>query len=328
MVIDSSSDDEDIYGNYETYKKRKMHYIVGRMTSTKSNSENGKHFNDAYHPEENIKPESADEDDDLEDSMELMDRLNKRTTNLNRKRKNSESVNNEIEALKEELLKESHDEKIDKGSKSLKIATLQSNFRILLEEIDQNVKQKQRALEENSLFEKTDLVELERLDNASSIIRCSINLMAVEASHSFNKLIRWDMELPFSELFSKYAPEIRIPVEEMAVYCNDKKCEPSDTPLSIGLSDQEVNQLDIFRISDPNLNTINVKWQLKDHRPVMRRIKRDISFSKLKEEYCREEKLKPQKCYLIFDGDRVDENDTPQSLDMEDDDCIDVHQIL
>jgi hypothetical protein len=60
----------------------------------------------------------------------------------------------------------------------------------------------------------------------------------------------------------------------MAVYWNDKKCEPSDTPLSIGLSDQEVNQLDIFRVNDPNLNTIHVKWQLKDHRPVMRRIKR------------------------------------------------------
>lgn len=65
-----------------------------------------------------------------------------------------------------------------------------------------------------------------------------------------------------------------IPVEQSVLYWKTDRCNPNDTPSSIGLSEKELNKMEICRYEDPNLNTIDVKWQLKDRRAVSRRIKK------------------------------------------------------
>ena len=42
------------------------------------------------------------------------------------------------------------------------------------------------------------------------------------------------------------------------------------------------------------------------------------------EEFAANQSLSVEKLKFFFDGERIDANSTPEELDMEDDDCIDV----
>jgi len=71
---------------------------------------------------------------------------------------------------------------------------------------------------------------------------------------------------------------------------------------------------------------INLKVLGQDGQVVHFKIKQHTSLKKLMSAYCARSKLAQQTVRFRFDGQAISENDTPQGLDMEDGDTIEVFQ--
>ncbi|XP_077983997.1 small ubiquitin-related modifier 3-like isoform X4 [Glandiceps talaboti] len=71
---------------------------------------------------------------------------------------------------------------------------------------------------------------------------------------------------------------------------------------------------------------INLKVSGQDGTVVQFKIKRHTPLKKLMNAYCVRQGLKVEALRFRFDGNPISEDDTPQKLDMENEDVIDVFQ--
>eukprot|EP00039_Didymoeca_costata_P018317 m.333028 g.333028 ORF g.333028 m.333028 type:complete len:102 (-) comp17048_c0_seq1:136-441(-) len=78
--------------------------------------------------------------------------------------------------------------------------------------------------------------------------------------------------------------------------------------------------------ADDDSKHINLKVMAQDNTEVHFKIKRSTKMSKLIEAYCKRQGLQSGSIRFLFDGQQVGPDDSPESLDMEDNDCIDVMQ--
>ncbi|KAL7378130.1 hypothetical protein ABVT39_008937 [Epinephelus coioides] len=71
---------------------------------------------------------------------------------------------------------------------------------------------------------------------------------------------------------------------------------------------------------------INLKVVGQDRSVIQFKIKRHTQLSKLMKAYCERQGLEMRHIRFMFDGQPINEKDTPSQLEMEDDDAIDVFQ--
>lgn len=71
---------------------------------------------------------------------------------------------------------------------------------------------------------------------------------------------------------------------------------------------------------------INLKVTGQDGSVVHFRIKKNTPLKKLMTAYCERQGLSQGAIRFVFDGDNIEETDTPSRLNMEDDDTIEVFQ--
>ena len=57
---------------------------------------------------------------------------------------------------------------------------------------------------------------------------------------------------------------------------------------------------------------------------VMFRVKKSIQMAKLKNSFAERARLEPGRLRFVYDGKRIQDTDTPESLEMDNDDLIDV----
>ena len=69
---------------------------------------------------------------------------------------------------------------------------------------------------------------------------------------------------------------------------------------------------------------LNLKVVGQDGQVIQFKIKESTPFRKLMNAYCERQKLVMSTIRFVFDGTRLKETDTPKSLEMEDDDTIEV----
>jgi len=69
---------------------------------------------------------------------------------------------------------------------------------------------------------------------------------------------------------------------------------------------------------------INVKVKAQDGTEIYFKIKRTTQLKKLMEAYCQRQGLTMNQCRFIFDGEKLKEDDSPEKLEMENGDEIDV----
>ncbi|KAK0184367.1 ubiquitin-like protein [Armillaria novae-zelandiae] len=93
----------------------------------------------------------------------------------------------------------------------------------------------------------------------------------------------------------------------------------SDEELQGGPSQDEIKGEN----NDPNA-PINVKVVTSSGEEVFFKIKRSTKLSKLQGAYASKVGKDVATIRFLYDGNRIQEDDTPQSLDMEDNDTIDV----
>ena len=69
---------------------------------------------------------------------------------------------------------------------------------------------------------------------------------------------------------------------------------------------------------------INIKVKAQDGTEIFFKIKRSTVLKKLMDAYCTRQGLNNNQCRFIFDGERLKDDDTPDKLEMENGDEIDV----
>ena len=69
---------------------------------------------------------------------------------------------------------------------------------------------------------------------------------------------------------------------------------------------------------------INIKVKAQDGTEIYFKIKRTTQLKKLMDAYCQRQGLANNQCRFIFDGERIKDDDNPDSLEMENGDEIDV----
>nr|XP_048305783.1 small ubiquitin-related modifier 2-like [Myodes glareolus] len=79
-------------------------------------------------------------------------------------------------------------------------------------------------------------------------------------------------------------------------------------------------------VKTENINHINLKLAGQDGSVVQFKIKRHTPLSKLMKAYCERQGLSMRQIRFRFDGQPINETDTPAQLEMEDEDTIDVFQ--
>nr|XP_020466609.1 small ubiquitin-related modifier 2-like isoform X1 [Monopterus albus] len=87
-----------------------------------------------------------------------------------------------------------------------------------------------------------------------------------------------------------------------------------------------VRPLDIEGVKTENNEHINLKVAGQDGSVVQFKIKRHTPLSKLMKAYCERQGLSMRQIRFRFDGQPINETDTPSQLEMEDEDTIDVFQ--
>merc|ERR1719210_2892675 len=75
---------------------------------------------------------------------------------------------------------------------------------------------------------------------------------------------------------------------------------------------------------DKNNEQLNLKVIGQDGEIVQFKIKRSTPFRKLINAYCDRSRLSASTVRFMFDGNRINDTDTPKSMDMEEDDTIEV----
>ena len=69
---------------------------------------------------------------------------------------------------------------------------------------------------------------------------------------------------------------------------------------------------------------LNLKVVGQDGQVIQFKIKRNTPFRKLMSAYCDRTKIAANTVRFTFDGSRINDNDTPKSMDMEENDTIEV----
>jgi len=89
------------------------------------------------------------------------------------------------------------------------------------------------------------------------------------------------------------------------------------------MSDNEQRPDDEVKSEDPNA-TINIKVVSSTGEEVFFKIKRSTKLSKLQGAYANKVGKEVGSIRFLYDGTRINDDDTPNSLEMEDNDTIDV----
>ncbi|CAK5078705.1 unnamed protein product [Meloidogyne enterolobii] len=152
-------------------------------------------------------------------------------------------------------------------------------------------------------------------------------------SNGGKRMFIQDLDDPIKNLIEDYAERVNGDPKRIVLITKQlKQCALEDTPRTLGITSDESFELDAFEHKDvvplnlmEDVKTIRIKYQQKGKRPIVSKILKTAKFARLKEIFCQENGLLLDKVQFIFDSVRVGDNETAETLDLEDDDCIDVY---
>ncbi|CAK5073795.1 unnamed protein product [Meloidogyne enterolobii] len=152
-------------------------------------------------------------------------------------------------------------------------------------------------------------------------------------SNGGKRMFIQDLDDPIKNLIEDYAERVNGDPKRIVLITKQlKQCALEDTPRTLGITSDESFELDAFEHKDvvplnlmEDVKTIRIKYQQKGKRPIAAKILKTAKFARLKEIFCQENGIPLDKVQFIFDSVRVGDNETAETLDLEDDDCIDVY---
>nr|4BKG_A Chain A, SMALL UBIQUITIN-RELATED MODIFIER 2 [Homo sapiens] len=134
---------------------------------------------------------------------------------------------------------------------------------------------------------------------------------------------------PLSKLMKAYCERQGLSMRQIRFRFDGQPINETDTPAQLEMEDEDT--IDVFQQqtggrSTENNDHINLKVAGQDGSVVQFKIKRHTPLSKLMKAYCERQGLSMRQIRFRFDGQPINETDTPAQLEMEDEDTIDVFQ--
>ncbi|XP_011496531.1 PREDICTED: uncharacterized protein CG4449 [Ceratosolen solmsi marchali] len=153
-----------------------------------------------------------------------------------------------------------------------------------------------------------------------------------------NKLNRFEIQRyeTFQKIFQHFAKIEGVPENQILIMKNDKKITPFDSPVSIdwsvidildgGIVSAEVAKKNYENSIKNNTheNTCKIKVQISDKKSLLITLKTDQSFTALINNCSEQLSIPESKLKLYFDGELINIFETPMSLDLDEEACMDL----
>uniref|UniRef100_A0A0N5ANN5 Ubiquitin-like domain-containing protein n=1 Tax=Syphacia muris TaxID=451379 RepID=A0A0N5ANN5_9BILA len=106
---------------------------------------------------------------------------------------------------------------------------------------------------------------------------------------------------------------------------NGEDLDPSMTPKALNFTVNAVNVIFALKVAslDPE-NVVNLKFVVRESKPFCKSFEKSLNFGEIKSAVAEMMGIKEKQIRLVFDNEYIDDNETPSTLEMEDNDCIDV----
>ncbi|KAI4474377.1 hypothetical protein M0802_015632 [Mischocyttarus mexicanus] len=143
----------------------------------------------------------------------------------------------------------------------------------------------------------------------------------------------------FSKVFQHFADLENVSIEQILIMKKNKHINLADTPSSLGLSiidileggivDANIMSQNNYQNQQNNIeeDICQVKVQTANKESLVIPLKKNQQFQILIASCAREWGIKKSNIKLYFDGDPINDSDTPESLDLEQEACIDLRII-
>lgn len=143
---------------------------------------------------------------------------------------------------------------------------------------------------------------------------------------------------PFQEILNQIADENACPMSAVLLSLKERRVEPTDTPASLGLGIADLFEcfidqswkIEKAKQEETRLakeNQLELKFQTQDRRSaVTLMVTKSMTFEEIRTIYVekRSDKVEPSRVRFVFDGENVELDSSPEDLDMDNGDCIDV----
>ncbi|XP_063986639.1 uncharacterized protein LOC135167405 [Diachasmimorpha longicaudata] len=160
-------------------------------------------------------------------------------------------------------------------------------------------------------------------------------MMDVNIRWKSNKIekVQLNKHEPLIKIFQKFANQENIPINRIIVTHQDVLVNLTDTPASLKLSIIDILEGGVISAKlsksretpeEDDEDVCRIKAQVSAKKFVTYKLRKDESFKKLREHCSKELKIPVEKIKFYFDGDQVEDPDTPDILDLDDEACIDV----
>lgn len=160
-----------------------------------------------------------------------------------------------------------------------------------------------------------------------TVERCAIRIEnLLDEKHSV--ILHLRMDATIRELATEYGKRFNMPIERMLLMDKEgRRCTLEKTPKSLGFKLDLLNVLELLETpsSSELADVISIKWQMNGKKPIITKANIKTPFSVLKEKLCKDNNI-PSEVRLIFDSMAIRDDETPESLEMEHGDCIDIYQ--
>lgn len=137
----------------------------------------------------------------------------------------------------------------------------------------------------------------------------------------------------FQRIFQHYADLEKVSMDEILIMKKDKIVSHNDTPASLKLSVIDILDggivnpgMNVLIEDKQNENTCSIKIQTANKKQSFTILhERNQQFKMLLTGCAKQLDIKESSLKLYFDGEQIDPRDTPESLDLEEEACIDLH---
>ncbi|XP_043496589.1 uncharacterized protein CG4449 [Polistes fuscatus] len=196
-------------------------------------------------------------------------------------------------------------------------------------EEDENLKKDVENLEKNVIDLKEDVEDLEKREDFD------INVKILWRSKAIHRLNINNHE-NFRKVFQYFADMENVSIEQILIMKKDKRINLADTPSSLGLSIIDILEGGIVDASIISQNDhqnqqkiieediCQIKVQTASKESMVIPLKKNQQFQILIATCAREWGVEKSNIKLYFDGDPINNSDTPESLDLEQEACIDL----
>uniref|UniRef100_A0AC34FQP0 Ubiquitin-like domain-containing protein n=1 Tax=Panagrolaimus sp. ES5 TaxID=591445 RepID=A0AC34FQP0_9BILA len=341
-VASSSDSDDDQYGNFQKYKKR--HQMKKRKAAAPPLKTSPKKFESQFTALRKLdKKQSSDEASDTEKTIEQLIEEQKR-------KKPVEKVV-EIEILNDSLVLVDDDtEDVPGPSTRTRSQNSQDAKKKKKEQQQQYQGKAQALLDEMRLIERQQKMEEKAHQDAVEYIANKIEapvitlaaddmvtvLLGLMTDPEFRHIFKIKYTDRFDKIFLDYGSKAGFDRPEDIILLWDtgdeyKTVKYFDTPQKLnmpinGTVNLAFNPKQGAQRESREEGEIKIKLNLKaEKNPLERFIHKEMPFGEFKVKICAELKISPAKVRFFFDGEKLSDDTTPDELDMEDFDCVDMH---